>query len=207
MIGPTGFHHKKMMARFTGVDQAEVSSIVGMPPSCEAEWLAAGDLPWQTHSRDQISTVEVVDLMLTYLLYLEGWPREDSRRVVCESIAPVFFKAFLHVDHSLEVTGSQQSVERFRENFMRSHRLANDLTGGPYYFFHLIPSKAGQGFHPSRPQEPADGTAIGTRDICFRDIARTLVSKLGRPILSVQLESNASEDEPTVNWLSSARID
>lgn len=209
MLGAGDFRHRNKIGRFTGVEQSEVLAIVGMSSAGKAEWLAAGRLPWRARSSDQVSTVEVVRLMLTKELSSKGWSPNEIRLVVRESIAPVFYNALMFADRSHEVTGLPGDVKRFRESFEQSTELANELTGGPHRFSSLCRVHDSPAFRLTGAVQSTDmeNKPSPREGVSLRQVAREVVSRLGRPLLSVELTNHAAATHPTETWLSSARPD
>ena len=204
MIGPAQFRCRKKICRFTGVEQSEVASIVGMNSDIEAEWIAEGNMPWRTGQTDQISTVAVVEVMLTYQLSLAGCIPRQVRFVVGEAVAAVFYKAFTCVDHSLQVTGLPVDVEDFREDFVRSTNLASELTEGARFASYICRGGEAQDFSVAGDiKDVLDREGVKPPNyVCLRDMACRLTSRLGRPLLSVNLVNQAPPEESTGFWLS-----
>lgn len=207
MIGPDHFRHRNKIGRFTAVEQSEVAQIVGMTEVDHAQWLAEGNMPWRTEQTDPISTVEVIRLMLAYQLYLAGCSPRQTMLVVGKAIAPVFYKAFTSVDHSLEVTGLPKDVERFRESFISSSDLADDLSGGPHYISHIYRDGEHQEFRAVGDIRDLieQGGVQPPNYVCLREMACGVTSRLGRPLLSVELENEAPPEESSAYWLSTTR--
>ena len=207
MIGSDQFRHRNKIGRFAAVDQSEVASIIGMSSACEARWLAAGDMPWRAGQEGQISMVLLVDLMIKFELSKIGARPCENHSIISKAIAPIFYNAFCYADHSLEVTGMPDDVDRFRDDFSKSTALADELTGGPHHFTYIYKCHDDQEIDMAH--DIADVINVSERPkisyLNFRELAYCLCSRVRRPLLSVELVNKFPPSRATGMWLSSAR--
>lgn len=203
MIGPSEFRHRNKVGRFTIVSPSDVIRSAGICSADDVEWHAATGRHWSDISDERFSSVVMANFVLTHLLAGAGLSPANSRKVVGEAIAPVFYNAFMFADNALEVIGQARDVTQFRRDFMASAELANELTGGPHRGLYISSSQCGCSFFLAA--EACSNPIQNKPIIALRDVATELMANFGRPLLSVELLNHQPITNKRETWMSKAR--
>lgn len=208
MTGHKGFRRNNRITTFAGIEQANVGTVAGLTPDTEQNWELAGKMPRRGSECQTVSAVEGVNLALTHELASRGWDFVDSDLVIGRSVANVFFFALLAANGACEVTGLPNLVDRFRADFTKDAELAASLTCEEdrhrylYRYGHEGAFQQGQNLQWIIDQ--SDNAPICLIDL--QGVATRLCSRMGRPLLNIELVDHEPGCAERVTWKSQSRV-